>query len=857
MIDYIIKLKRKVKPIYSDPWVWKMAWRDARHNFSRLFLFVASLVTGIAAVVAIASLNYSLQHDLDRNAKELLGADLVVGSSSPFEDEVLAAMDSTKLEYADDAEMASMVLFVNSSNQSRLVRVMGLEGPYPFYGEVETLPPNAYPKINEGRFALLDETLASQYEVSSDDTLKIGNTYFKVAGVVQKIPGGGGVLSTFTPSVYISMHELDSTGLVQFGSRVSYKRFFKTEKDEDAEVIGQQLKPTLKKYGNWYDTVEERKGELGNGFKSVYRFFTLLAFMALILGCIGVASSVHIYAKEKREEVAVLRCIGSSGWQAFNIFFIQVFILGILGSIVGAGLGMGIQQLVPLLFQDYIPIELQFDISWRAVVEGLVLGAIVSVLFTVLPLVSVRFVPPLTVLRADSEPTNSFSKTKTVTIGLIVLFPILAAWYQTESFLYGLAFSAGLAVALWCLSLVALGLLLLVRKYFPKKAGFIFRHALSNLFRPNNQTRVLMVSIGLGAFIIATLNVIQYSLLDQVEFTGNENQSNTILFDIQPNQKDGVVELINEHDLPLNQVVPIITCRISELKGKTISTFQNDTSSKTSNWALTREYRVTYRDTLHISEEILEGEVQQLKKGQRDSVWVTISEGMLDNLDVKVGDSMVFDVQGVSIPAKIGGVRKVDWPKDPPNFIFVFPSGVLDYAPQVWVAATRVSEDQTANKFQQELVLQFPNVSLIDLRLILSTVNDLFGKIALVVRFLALFSIVTGLVVLAGAVLNSKFVRIKENVLLRTLGARTHQISKIVLIEYTYLGLFSAFTGIVLSMISGWFLTKFFFEVNFSFNALDMTAIGFVVMALTVFIGWFNSREVISTPPLQILRKEN
>ncbi|MEQ9593382.1 MAG: FtsX-like permease family protein [Cyclobacteriaceae bacterium] len=857
MIDYIIKLKRKTKPIYSDPWVWKMAWRDARHNFSRLFLFVASLVTGIAAVVAIASLNYSLQYDLDRNAKELLGADLVVGANRPFEEEVLAAMDSTKLEYADDAEMASMVMFVNSSNQSRLVRVMGLEGPYPFYGEVETLPPNAYPKIKEGRYALLDETLASQYEVSSDDTLKIGNSFFKVAGVVQKIPGGGGVLSTFTPSVYIAMHELDSTGLVQFGSRVSYKRFFKTATDEDAENVGQKLKPTLKKYGHWYDTVEERKGELGNGFKSVYRFFTLLAFMALVLGCIGVASSVHIYANEKRAEVAVLRCIGSSGWQAFNIFFIQVFVLGILGSIVGAGLGLGIQQLVPLLFQEYIPIELQFDVSWRALAEGLVLGAIVSVLFTILPLVSVRFVPPLTVLRADSSPPTVFSKTKAVTIGLIILFPILAAWYQTESILYGLGFAAGLAVALWCLSMVALGLLSLVRKYFPKKASFIFRHALSNLFRPNNQTRVLMVSIGLGAFIIATLNVIQYSLLDQVEFTGNENQSNTILFDIQPSQKDGVVDLINAHDLPVNQVVPIITCRISELNGRTISTFQGDTSAKASNWALTREYRVTYRDTLHISEELLEGEIQQLKKGQRDSVWVTISEGMLDNLDVKVGDSLVFDVQGVSIPARIGGVRKVDWPKDPPNFIFVFPSGVLEYAPQVWVAATRVGEEQVANRFQQELVLQFPNVSLIDLRLILSTVNDLFGKIALVVRFLALFSIVTGLVVLAGAVLNSKFVRIKENVLLRTLGARTHQISKIVLIEYSYLGLFSALTGIILSMVSGWFLTKFFFEVNFSFNALDMAAIGLVVMLLTVFIGWFNSREVISTPPLQVLRKEN
>ena len=296
MIEYIIKVKRKVKPIYADSWVWKMAWRDARHNLSRLFLFVASLITGIAGVVAIASLNYSLQADLDRNAKELLGADIVVGANREFEPEVLAVLDSAKLPTASDAEMASMVLFMNN-NRSRLVRVMGIEGPYPFYGEVETLPPNVYPKIHEGRYVILDETLASQYEVSSDDTVKIGNSYFQVAGVVQKIPGGGGVLSTFTPSVYISMSELDSTGLIQYGSRVQYKRFFKTETDEQAEIIGNEWRPTLRKYGHWYDTINERKEELGDGFQSVYRFFTLLAFMALILGCIGVASSVHIYAR--------------------------------------------------------------------------------------------------------------------------------------------------------------------------------------------------------------------------------------------------------------------------------------------------------------------------------------------------------------------------------------------------------------------------------------------------------------------------------------------------------------------------------------------------------------------------------
>ena len=854
MIEYIIKIKKVTKNIFQDRWVWKMAWRDGHHNFSRLFLFVASLIVGIAAVVAIASLNYSLQEELDRNAKELLGADLVINSNKKFDSLLVKTIDSAKRQVASDANMASMVMFM-PTRQSRLIKLTALYGDFPFYGELETYPANAMQVMKQGRFAMLDESLATQYNVSSEDSLKIGNVVFKVAGVVKKIPGGGGLTATLAPAVYISLTELDSTGLVQFGSRVNYSLFIKTTSDKDTKELIESIKPLSKKLGFGYEDVQERRDGLGRGFKSVYQFFSLLAFVALILGCIGVASSVHIYAREKREEVAILRCIGSSGWQAFNIYFVQIFVLGIIGSLLGAVLGVIIHQIIPIAFKEYIPLKLQFAISVRAVTEGVVLGGIVSILFTLLPLLAVRFVPPLTVLRADFSTTNVFSKSRLTATILIILFPILAAAYQTKSFISGGLFSVGLALALGCLSLVAMALLFLVKKYFPTGASFVFRHALSNLFRPNNQTRVLMVTIGLGAFIISTLNIIQSSLLNQVEFTGNENQSNTILFDIQPNQKEGVVKLINQQKLPVNQVVPIITCRLSALKNKTIEEIQKDTID-IPDWALTREYRVTYRDSLIASEELIKGVLQKYSPGKRDSIYVTISDGMHETLRLDIGDSLVFNVQGVEMKARISGIRDVEWPKDPPNFIFVFPKGVLEKAPQIFVATTRVNDPHVASRFQQALVTDFPNVSLIDLRLVLSTVNTLFEKIGLVVRFLALFSIVTGLVVLAGAVINSKFVRMKENVLLRTIGARTNQLTKITLIEYGYLGIFSALTGMILSLGGGWLLTKFFFEVQFSADVAELLIIGGGVVVLTIFIGWFNSREVISTPPLQVLRKE-
>jgi len=855
MIEYIIKIKRKTKNIFQDRWVWKMAWRDGRHNLSRLFLFMASLITGIAAIVAISSLNYSFQNELDRNAKELLGADLVINGNKKFDSAWSKILDSAKVKIAKDADMASMVLFMSTGN-SRLVQVTGLEGDFPFYGQMITKPADAYHKVQSGNFLMLDESLALQFGVKPGDSIKVGTKVFLVSGVVSKIPGGGGLTSTIAPSVYISLASLDATGLIQYGSRVGYSIYIKTNSDKETKAFVDKLRPVAKRLGNSIETVERRKANLGKSFRSVYQFFSLLAFVALILGCIGVASSVHIYAREKRDEVAMLRCVGSSGWQAFNIYFIQVFILGIVGSFIGSMLGAAIHRLIPVLFKEYLPGNIQFFISWRAIGEGVLTGVIVSVLFTILPLVSVRFVPPLTVLRADFLPGRIFSKTRLTAIILIVLFPILAAAYQTKSIISGMMFSAGIAAALGFLVLVASGMLYLMRKFFPTGASFIFRHALSNLFRPNNQTRMLMVAIGLGAFIISVLNIIQHSLLNQVEFKGNENRSNTILFDIQSSQKDGVVKLLKDNQLPLNQLVPIVTCRLSKIKGRTIEQIRKDTA-RVPDGLLTREYRVTYRDSLMDSEELTKGKLQHFEAGRKDSVFVTISEGIDETLRLKEGDSVEFDVQGVPVKTIISGVRKVDWPKDPPNFIFVFPSGILNNAPQIWVATTKVDDKVKASKFQQALVMNFPNVSLIDLRLILSTVNELFEKIGLVVRFLAFFSIVTGLVVLAGAVINSKFIRIKENVLLRTIGARTSQIVKITLIEYGYLGLFSALTALILSLGGGWLLTKFFFEVQLAADYAELLMISAGVVLLTVFIGWFNSRDVINTSPLQALRKES
>jgi putative ABC transport system permease protein len=319
-----------------------------------------------------------------------------------------------------------------------------------------------------------------------------------------------------------------------------------------------------------------------------------------------VASSVYIYVREKKYAAAVLRCLGASGWQIFFVFFIQILALGIIGSILGVIHGILVQYVLPIVVSDFIPVDVAPQISWVSAAKGLGLGLIISTLFSVLPLVNIRFIAPLIILREAVENTGRKSKFKYFIFTLIFLFPWVFSVNQTGSLANGSMFFGALVSVFGLLWLVANGLIWVVKRFFPSKSSFVWRQSLSNLFRPNNQTVILVIVIGLGAFLLSTLALIQNSLLGQVEFAGKGERSNTVLFDIQPYQKDGVLQLAKDFDLPIQQFVPIVTTRISSVRDSTVAQYQEDTTSNVRGWALGREYRVTYRDSLIESEKILE-----------------------------------------------------------------------------------------------------------------------------------------------------------------------------------------------------------------------------------------------------------
>jgi len=373
----------------SIQWLFKMAWRDSRRSRSRLFLFISSIILGVGALVAIRTFGDNLQRDIDQQAKTIIGADLSLNTNRPFPPHIINLMDSLGGEQSQEISFASMVYFPESQG-TRLVQVRALEGDFPYYGTIETDPVAAAGDFQASQKALVDQTLLLQFNSMPGDTVKVGAVNFDIAGRLYRVPGGTGITATVAPPVYIPMQYLEQTGLIQKGSRIRYHRYFKFGDQRDVAQMLETIKPQLEQENINFSTVELTKENLGSSFENLTRFLSFVAFAALLLGCIGVASSVHIYVKEKLDTVAVLRCIGAKGSQSLWVYLIQILTMGLLGSMLGAALGSILQLVLPTVFSDFLPIEISLSISWSAIIAGIVIGVIISLLFALVPLLTVR-----------------------------------------------------------------------------------------------------------------------------------------------------------------------------------------------------------------------------------------------------------------------------------------------------------------------------------------------------------------------------------------------------------------------------------------------------------------------------------
>ena len=833
-------------------WIFKMALRDFRKNLSRLLLFVSSIVVGIAALVAISSFGENLVKDIDDQAKELLGADLVLENNKPLGEQ---KVDSMAIQIASEVNFASMVAFPQTG-ASRLTQVRALEGNFPFYGKLETVPLEGDADFRSGgQKALVEKTLMAQFNAEVGDSIKVGALSFVIAGELQKVPGQTGITATVAPAVYIPLEYLEETGLVQYGSRVEYNRYLQFAPETDVEALIKPFEDQWEIDRVDADTVEDRKRSTGRSFGNLSNFLSLVAFIALLLGCVGVASAVNVFVKEKLASVAVLRCLGVGSKDVLLIYLSEIMVMGLVGAILGSLLGTVLQFILPAVFSDFLPVEVTVGISWKSVGFGIITGLFVSVLFALLPLLKVRNVSPMATLRPETaDSTLIKDPVRWLVIVGILLFIFGFSWYLLKQVTWALGFTGFVLVAFGALWGVGNLIMWAVRKFLPISLNYPWRQALANLYRPNNQTISLIATIGLGTAMISTLFFLQNQLLEEAKFADKEDQPNMLMFDIQTPQLDAVKGRVTDRKMRIIQEVPIVTMNLNEING--IDKRENEElpdEDNYSRWLYNREFRVTYRDTLISSETLTSGELIPL--GVRgDSIFVSLEKGFGEGNGLKIGDELEFNVQGRPIKTYIGSFRDVKFNQVSTNFLVLFPSGVLEQAPKFHVIITKTKNDREAADVQSEIVREFPNISIINLGTIVETLEDILGKISFVIQFMAFFSIATGLLVLISSLIISKYQRMRESILLRTLGASSDIVRLINTLEYFFLGSLASLSGILLSFMATFLLGEFVFNMNFSLAWKEGLVIYLALTGLTIVLGWLNGRKIINQPPMEILR---
>lgn len=838
-------------------WIRKLAWRDARAGARRLMLYVSTIVIGVAALVAIRSFAINMTAAVDAEAKVLLGADLEIYGPQPFGPEAEALFERIGGRQARQVAFGSMALFPESG-ASRLVRVRAVSDGFPFYGRLETEPAAAADGFRERREALVDHTLMLQFEARVGQPVRIGNETFSIGGAVTRIPGEVPTASLVGPRVFIPFDRLDATGLVQPGSRMTYSVFFQLVDSPEAvaELVG-QIGPQLRALQLEAESVQFRRQSVGNALENMSRFLYLAGLAALLLGGIGVASSVHVYAKTKVQTVAILRCLGAAPFGPVAAFVLQAAVMGLIGAVTGALLGVGVQALIPGVVGNFLPVAVEFAVAPLAVLEGLATGLFVALLFAALPLMSLRRVTPLIALRmfVDSGATARRDPLSWGLIGIAVAGLATIAVLRGGGARVGLGVVAGLAVGLLVLTGSAFTLRFIARRLLPRRWPYTWRQGVANLYRPRNQTLVVMLALGFGSLVLATLYLTQASMIGAFSEIGVRSEANMVLYDIQPDQLDAVRAVLEGAGMPVLQQMAVVPMRLSKVGDRSVGDFDDEEMPP---WVLRREYNSTYRDRLSDSEEIVDGEwigrVEGSGAGEPTLIPVSLEDGIAERLKVGVGDTLEFDVQGVLFATRVASLRKVDWEQVSPNFFIVFPAGVLEPAPQQIVVLTNAPSPVESAAVQRQIVEQFANVSVMDLALVLGTIGSVIDQVVLATRFMALFSLIAGLTVLVVAVLGSRYARIRECVLLRTLGASRRQILQISAIEYLFLGALAALTGLLLAVAATWGLTRYVFETPMVLPGPALLTIFVGITLLTVLIGLWGSRGVTTRPPLEVLR---
>jgi putative ABC transport system permease protein len=838
----------------------RLAWRESRTARRRLLLYMSSISFGVAALVAIDSFSQNVTASVHEQSRALMGGDAAVTSRQPF----TRAVDSTLdfLTRRSGAAVARQINFpsmvVNPRGPStRLVDVRAVTPGYPLYGAIVSAPAEAWPALHDGRNLIVDRGLLLTLGASVGDSLTLGNAAFRITGVIQSVPGDVGIAAVVGPRVYLSQANIPATGLLGYGSRASYEAVLKLGKELPPSVFLGVYDRKFRAEGARIRTAGRNEERLSDTIDQMSDFLALVGLVALLLGGIGVASGVHAFVMRKIDTVAILRCVGATSRQVLVIYVAQAAVMGLIGAAMGAALGVGFQVLFPRLLKDFLPIDVSLTLVPSAILLGLLIGVWVALVFALRPLVALRNISPLQALRreADAEVLRMARRDPMhVIVNVAIVASLLAlGMARAQTMARGLAYSGAVAAAIAVLWIAAAALTAGARRLARPSVPFPFRQGIAALYRPGNQTRSVVLALGFGVFLIGTLYQVQRNLLRSLNGRLDQSRANIVFFDVQESMIGGVDSTIRASGHTIIERTPIIRMRLAAINGHYLR--RDSARARRTGWAGNREYNSTFRDSMTAAERLTRGKWFTSTRPPGELPEVSVEEDVGTQLGLQLGDTVTWDVQGVEVPARVTSFREVQWANFQTNFFVVFSPDALRDAPKQYVVLADATDAASIARLQGALISRYPTVSSIDLTLVRRTILDVIGKVTTAIRFLALLSLGLAIPLLFSAVSATRRQRLREGVLLKTLGATRRQIVRIMLSEYALLGGLGAFAGVGLSTAGAWALMRFVFTQPFVPAIIPMTVVALAMMGISVTIGLLTGREVFAETPMAALRE--
>jgi putative ABC transport system permease protein len=867
--------------------VFLMAAREMRASWRRLLFFFVCVAIGVGAIVALRSMIQNVRGDLAGQARALIAGDVVIGTNRPWTPDLRAAIDRRLSDAPVQArqetvEIATMVRpeAGKGAAVARMVELRGVQPGFPFYGRVVLQDGRAFTEdLLRGRGVLVRPELLSQLGLAVGDRLMIGGVPFTIRGVISQEPGRRAGAFSFGSRVMIDFEDLRNTGLLTFGSRARYEILLKM-RDDGIEPLTRDLRERFRDRFVSVRSYRSTEDQIGDDLTRAENYLSLVGFVILVLGGIGVWSVTRVFVRQKIKSVAILKCVGATTKQVLSAYVLQVVLLGLAGSALGVALAGAGLAAIPAKIAASLGTD-RTGLTASAIGQGVSVGMLVSLLFSLVPLLEVRRVKPLLLLRGGTNAGISrpdplpgwwtlvgvrarFARIDwlqaAVAVGVSAALVAIASW-QAASLRVGLVVSIGFAGIAFVLHLASSAIVYAVRPLAHAK-GFALRHAVLSLSRPGNQTRVILLAVGLGSFFVIGVRSLQANLLKQFSLELSAGGADMFLIEILPNQVEQVRTFLDGRKAPGSgptRLIPVLRARVTGVRGHDTNLESFDDVRRQG--SLAREYVITYRDRLEPNEKVIDGRfwTGQPPLDQRASpVEVSVERSIHERFKINVGDLVRFDVVGRVLEARVTSVREVQW-EDARNggFMFVFRPGPFTHAPQTWIGILRAPEDAAERgRFQRDLVAQFPNVSAIDVREVLATLSNAVKNLTLAISIVGGIALLSGVLILVGAVAMTKFQRVYEAAILRTLGASTRTLGAMLAFEYSVLGLLAGAVGGLGAVALTWAVSRHVLDIPWRANPLLATAGALVTTILVGGVGVVASYDVLRKKPLGTLRAE-